>query len=84
MCFVTPEMIFFPQDAVHDELISAEEVISSGRMIQDDWDECSRLAHDLFLFGQKASACKKIKTLLETCIYVVCYAISELRYSYYL
>eukprot|EP00903_Cladosiphon_okamuranus_P010584 g10008.t1 len=44
------------KDDVHDELISAEEIVSSGRMTKADWEECSRLAHALFAFGQEAAA----------------------------
>lgn len=50
-------VVFRPtsQDDLHDELISAEEIVSSSRMSQQDWDECSRLAHALFRFGQEVS-----------------------------
>ncbi|CBJ28207.1 conserved unknown protein [Ectocarpus siliculosus] len=44
------------KDDLHDELISAQEIVSSNRMSQQDWDECSRLAHALFRFGQEAAA----------------------------
>lgn len=44
---------FSKQDDVHDELTSAEEVISSGKMSKDDWDECQRLVQALFRFGQE-------------------------------
>jgi phosphoribosylaminoimidazole-succinocarboxamide synthase len=44
------------QDALHDELISAEEVVSSGRMTQAEWDECSKIAHALFAYGQRIAA----------------------------
>lgn len=44
------------KDSVHDELISAEQIVSSGRMSQEDWDTCSRLAHALFRFGQQTAS----------------------------
>lgn len=53
------------KDAVHDELISADEVVSTGRMSKEDWDECSRLAHALFQFGQETAA-KKGLILVDT------------------
>ena len=43
------------KDDVHDELISAEEVVSSGRMTQADWDICADYSHKLFAFGQEKS-----------------------------
>jgi phosphoribosylaminoimidazole-succinocarboxamide synthase len=43
------------KDDVHDELISAGEVVSSGRMSQQDWDVCASYAHKLFAFGQEKS-----------------------------
>ncbi|CAN0384082.1 unnamed protein product [Ascophyllum nodosum] len=53
------------KDAVHDELISAEAVTSSGRMSQADWDRCSAMAHALFRFGQEAAA-KRGLILVDT------------------
>jgi phosphoribosylaminoimidazole-succinocarboxamide synthase len=44
------------KDAVHDELISAEEIVTSGRMTQEDWDVAARYAHELFAFSQKKAA----------------------------
>eukprot|EP00039_Didymoeca_costata_P032949 m.40044 g.40044 ORF g.40044 m.40044 type:complete len:352 (-) comp9620_c0_seq1:4626-5681(-) len=41
--------------AEHDELISAEEIVKSGRMTQEQWDFCSKAAHELFAFGQKTA-----------------------------
>jgi phosphoribosylaminoimidazole-succinocarboxamide synthase len=41
------------KDDVHDELISAEEVVKSGRMTKEDWDLCAKYSHELFAFGQK-------------------------------
>lgn len=43
------------KDDVHDELISAEEIISSGRMTKEDWDICYKYAHDIFKFSQEKS-----------------------------
>ena len=43
------------KDDVHDELISADEIISSGRMSKEDWDICSKYAHDIFEFSQRKS-----------------------------
>jgi phosphoribosylaminoimidazole-succinocarboxamide synthase len=43
------------KDDVHDELISADEIISSGRMSKEDWDICSKYAHDIFEFSQQKS-----------------------------
>lgn len=41
------------KDDVHDELISAEEIVSSGRMSQEDWDICERYATTLFAYSQE-------------------------------
>lgn len=41
------------KDSVHDELISAEEVVKSGRMTQAEWDTCAAYSHALFNFGQE-------------------------------
>jgi phosphoribosylaminoimidazole-succinocarboxamide synthase len=49
-------LITTAQDALHDELISAEEVVSSGRMTQAEWDECSKISHALFAYGQRIAA----------------------------
>ena len=43
------------KDAVHDELISAEQIIASGRMSQADWDRCAEISHALFAYGQKVA-----------------------------
>ena len=43
------------KDDIHDELISAEEIVSSGRMSQEDWNICAKYAHDIFAFSQKKS-----------------------------
>lgn len=39
----------------HDELISAEDIIAKGLMTAEDWDICSRYAHQLFTLGQQLS-----------------------------
>jgi phosphoribosylaminoimidazole-succinocarboxamide synthase len=41
------------KDDVHDELISGKEVVTSGRMTQEQWDYCSQKALELFSFGQE-------------------------------
>jgi len=41
------------KDDAHDELISAEEIVSSGRMSQSDFDVCARYAHEIFSFSQE-------------------------------
>lgn len=43
------------KDDTHDELISAEEIVQSGRMTQADWDVCSNYALKLFEFSQKVA-----------------------------
>jgi len=53
------------KDDTHDELISAEEVVSSGRMSQAQWDVCARYSHDLFRFGQE-KALEKGLILVDT------------------
>lgn len=42
----------------HDELISAEEIISSGRMTAKDWATCASYSHELFKFSQRKSSDK--------------------------
>jgi phosphoribosylaminoimidazole-succinocarboxamide synthase len=37
---------------LHDELISAVDVVSTRLMTQNDWDICARYAHALFRYGQ--------------------------------
>lgn len=49
----------------HDELISAEEIVASGRMSQADWDVCAAAAHALFAFGQQEAA-KRGLILVDT------------------
>lgn len=36
----------------HDELISAEEIVASGRMSKEDWDICANYAEKLFAYSQ--------------------------------
>ena len=44
------------KDDLHDELISAEEVVRGGRMTQEEWDICAKYATELFSFSQKIVA----------------------------
>jgi phosphoribosylaminoimidazole-succinocarboxamide synthase len=44
------------KDDVHDELISGQEVVASGRMTQQQWDYCHAKALELFAFGQQQAA----------------------------
>ncbi|CAM9969236.1 unnamed protein product, partial [Heterosigma akashiwo] len=44
------------KDDTHDELISAAQVVESGRMTQEEWDVCAGYAHALFQFGQTKAA----------------------------
>lgn len=39
--------------SVHDELITAEEIVKSGRMTKEDWEYCHDVALKLFAFGQE-------------------------------
>lgn len=39
----------------HDELISAEEIVATGLMSKEDWEEASRIALALFELGQKVA-----------------------------
>lgn len=50
---------------LHDELISAEDVISTGLMTQEDWNICAFYAHALFRYGQ-AVAKEKGLILVDT------------------
>lgn len=52
-----PEAIVTPttKDDVHDELITAEEIVSSGRMSKEDWQYCHDVALKLFAFGQEVA-----------------------------
>lgn len=44
------------KDDSHDELISAEEIIATGRMQQRDWEQCAKYAEELFAFSQTVAA----------------------------
>ncbi len=41
---------------VHDESITPEEIVSEGFMTQEDWDNASRIAKELFAFGVKTAS----------------------------
>jgi len=40
----------------HDRPISPEDIIKEGWMTEKDWDYCSKIALELFTFGQKTAA----------------------------
>ena len=40
----------------HDESITPEEIVSEGFMTQEDWDNASRIAKELFAFGVEKAA----------------------------
>lgn len=40
----------------HDRPISPDEIVSENWMAIDDWERCSRIAQELFAFGQKRAA----------------------------
>jgi len=40
----------------HDRPISPDEIVSENWMTADDWEECSRIARELFAFGQAKAA----------------------------
>lgn len=44
------------KEAEHDRPIAPTEIVSEGWMTQEDWDTCSRVALELFAFGQKKAA----------------------------
>ena len=44
------------KEAAHDRPISPEEIVAEGWMTRDDWERCSRIALDLFAFGQSKAA----------------------------
>lgn len=46
------------KDDTHDELISAEEIVRSGRMSQEDWNICSNYALTLFEYSQQLALTK--------------------------
>lgn len=62
-----PEPLLTPttKDDTHDELISASEVVSSGRMSQEHWDVCADAALRLFALGQQEAA-KRGLILVDT------------------
>ena len=41
---------------VHDRPISPEEIVSENWMTADEWEQCSRIAQQLFAFGQTKAA----------------------------
>ncbi len=41
---------------VHDRPISPDEIVSENWMTADEWDQCSRIALELFAFGQAKAA----------------------------
>lgn len=43
------------KDDVHDRPISPGEIVSEGRMTQEDWDYASQKAFELFAFGQETA-----------------------------
>ena len=61
-----PEILLTPTTKdEHDELISADEVIASGRMTSEDWQVCARYAEELFKYSQK-KATEKGLILVDT------------------
>jgi len=40
----------------HDRPISPAEIVAEGWMSAEDWERCSRIAHELFAFGQARAA----------------------------
>ncbi len=54
---ILPEILLTPTTKdEHDELISAEDIIASGRMSSEDWKVCARYAKELFTYSQKKAA----------------------------
>lgn len=53
------------KDDAHDELISGEEIVRSGRMTKEQWEYCAQKALDLFAFGQ-AKAAERGLILVDT------------------
>ncbi len=49
----------------HDRPISPDEIVSENWMTADDWERCSRIALELFAFGQ-AEAAKRGLILVDT------------------
>ena len=46
------------KDEVHDELISEQEILNSGVMSKEHWEQCKNYALELFAYGQKVCADK--------------------------
>jgi phosphoribosylaminoimidazole-succinocarboxamide synthase len=69
------------QSNVHDELISAEEIIKQNIMSQEDWDTCAKAAQSIFNFGQKAAgACTlHLLCLIAYSFSCCCYALLATR-----
>ena len=44
------------KDDLHDELISGAEIVSSGRMTQEDYDICAAYSHALFAYSQQVAS----------------------------
>ncbi|RLN46214.1 hypothetical protein BBJ29_004720 [Phytophthora kernoviae] len=53
------------KDDEHDELISGLEIVSQGRMTQEQWDYCEKKTLELFAFGQEQAA-KRGLILVDT------------------
>lgn len=53
------------KDDAHDELISADEILSRGIMTIEDWKKCAQYATDLFAYSQ-AKALEKGLILVDT------------------
>ena len=49
----------------HDRPISPDEIVSENWMTADDWEQCSRIAQELFAFGQ-AKAAERGLILVDT------------------
>ena len=49
----------------HDRPISPDEIVSENWMTADDWEQCSRIAQELFAFGQ-AEAAERGLILVDT------------------
>ena len=53
------------KEEIHDRPISPDEIVSENWMTADDWEQCSRIAQELFAFGQ-AEAAKRGLILVDT------------------
>ena len=49
----------------HDRPISPDEIVSENWMTTGDWEQCSRIAQELFAFGQ-AKAAEQGLVLVDT------------------